>query len=105
MAANIRSSGSNTKANRVSVDVLRKVKTQRMMAALNLVKRSKMVGRVDHLEIDMESQKEVAEERGAEELEANRRQKIEEMFARLRKYRGKLPADFKFNREGANERH
>lgn len=27
-----------------------------------------------------------------------------ELLARLRKYRGRLPADFKFDREGANER-
>ncbi len=27
------------------------------------------------------------------------------LLARLRKYRGKLPADFKFDREDANARH
>lgn len=29
---------------------------------------------------------------------------IEEMFARVRKLRGAMPKDFKFNREEANER-
>jgi len=52
----------------------------------------------------MEPHKDLVEEIVSEEREAKRRQEIEEMFARLRKYRGKLPADFKFNREEANER-
>jgi len=37
-------------------------------------------------------------------LEIRKKPDIEEFLERLRKYRGKLPADFKFDREQANER-
>ncbi len=41
---------------------------------------------------------------GKRELTVSRKPDIEELFARLRKHRGLLPADFTFNREEANER-
>lgn len=37
-------------------------------------------------------------------LEIKKTPEIREILARLRKYRGKLPADFKFNRIEAHER-
>lgn len=37
-------------------------------------------------------------------LKLSRVPDTEELLARLRKYRGRLPADFKFNRDEANER-
>ena len=41
---------------------------------------------------------------GDGELEVAKKPDREELIARLRKYRGLLPADFKFDREEANER-
>ena len=41
---------------------------------------------------------------GAREFEVRRRPAARELLARLRKYRGKLPADFRFDRLDANER-
>ncbi len=37
-------------------------------------------------------------------FEIRKKPDTEEFLGRLRKYRGKLPADFKFDREQANER-
>ena len=37
-------------------------------------------------------------------FEIRKKPDTEEFLERLRKYRGKLPADFKFDREEANER-
>jgi antitoxin MazE len=37
-------------------------------------------------------------------FEIRKKPDTEEFLERLRKYRGKLPADFKFDREQANER-
>ena len=37
-------------------------------------------------------------------LTVARKPDIEEMLQRLRRFRGRLPADFKFDREEANER-
>lgn len=53
----------------------------------------------------METSKEKAEELVEDADEVRRKQEIIEMFVRLRKYRGRLPADFKFDREEAHERH
>jgi len=41
---------------------------------------------------------------GRGELNVAKKPDREELIARLRKYRGLLPADFKFDREEANER-
>jgi antitoxin MazE len=41
---------------------------------------------------------------GARSLEVARRPSSRELLARLRKYRGRLPADFRFDRLEANER-
>ena len=41
---------------------------------------------------------------GARSLEVARRPSSRELLARLRKYRGRLPADFRFDRIEANER-
>lgn len=41
---------------------------------------------------------------GARTLEVNRKPDPHELLARLRKLRGRLPADFKFDRLEANER-
>ena len=41
---------------------------------------------------------------GARTLEVNRKSAPHELLARLRKLRGRLPADFKFDRLEANER-
>jgi len=38
------------------------------------------------------------------EFDVARKPSTDELIARLRKYRGLLPADFKFSREEANER-
>jgi antitoxin MazE len=40
---------------------------------------------------------------GAREFEVAKRPKARELLARLRKFRGRLPADFKFDRLEANE--
>lgn len=40
----------------------------------------------------------------AREFEIERKSGARELLARLRKYRGRLPADFKFDRDEANER-
>jgi antitoxin MazE len=37
-------------------------------------------------------------------LDVARKPSRKELIARLRRFRGRLPADFKFDREGANER-
>lgn len=52
----------------------------------------------------MESQKGDIKERSAEQSVEERKQRVRDMFMRLRKYRGALPAGFKFNREEAHER-
>lgn len=44
----------------------------------------------------------IAEERV---FEVRRKPDREELLARMRKFRGTLPEDFKFNRDEANERH
>ena len=41
---------------------------------------------------------------GARSLEVARRPEVKELLARLRRLRGKLPADFRFDRLEANER-
>jgi antitoxin MazE len=41
---------------------------------------------------------------GSHSLEIKKTPEIREILARLRKYRGKLPADFKFDRIEAHER-
>ena len=41
---------------------------------------------------------------GSRNLEISKTPEVREILARLRKYRGKLPADFKFNRIEAHER-
>ena len=41
---------------------------------------------------------------GARVFEIKRRPEARELLARLRKFRGRLPADFKFDRLEANER-
>ena len=41
---------------------------------------------------------------GSRDLTVSRKPDLEELFERIRKYRGLMPADFKFNREEANER-
>lgn len=41
---------------------------------------------------------------GARALEVARKPSSRELLARLRKYRGRLPADFRFDRLEANER-
>jgi antitoxin MazE len=41
---------------------------------------------------------------GTREFEVRRRPAARELLACLRKYRGKLPADFRFDRPAANER-
>ena len=41
---------------------------------------------------------------GARSLEVGRRPSSRELLARLRKYRGRLPADFRFDRLEANDR-
>lgn len=41
---------------------------------------------------------------GARSLEVARRPSSRELLARLRKYRGRLPADFRFDRLEANQR-
>ncbi|MCU0973892.1 MAG: AbrB/MazE/SpoVT family DNA-binding domain-containing protein [Burkholderiales bacterium] len=41
---------------------------------------------------------------GARVFEIKRRPEARELLARLRKFRGQLPADFKFDRLEANER-
>lgn len=42
--------------------------------------------------------------RTADELADGCKRKIRKMIVRLRKYRGRLPLGFKFDREEANER-
>ncbi len=49
----------------------------------------------DHIEIDVA---------GARSLEVRRKPGARELLARLRKYRGRLPADFRFDRFEAHER-
>jgi antitoxin MazE len=46
----------------------------------------------------------VIEAVGTRRLEVSRAPDTEELLARLRQFRGRLPADFKFNRDEANER-
>ena len=41
---------------------------------------------------------------GSRSLEISKTPEVREILARLRKYRGKLPADFKFDRIEAHER-
>lgn len=41
---------------------------------------------------------------GARTFEVTRRPQARELLARLRKFRGRLPADFKFDRLESNER-
>jgi len=41
---------------------------------------------------------------GQRELDVARKPSRDELIARLEKFRGRLPADFRFNREKANER-
>lgn len=41
---------------------------------------------------------------GARRLEVSRKPSNRELLARLRKFRGRLPSDFKFDRLEANER-
>jgi antitoxin MazE len=41
---------------------------------------------------------------GKRSLEIGRKPEARELLARLRKYRGRMPADFKFDRLEANER-
>ena len=41
---------------------------------------------------------------GARHFEIKKRPSIRELLARIRKYRGRLPADFKFDRLEANAR-
>ncbi len=41
---------------------------------------------------------------GTRHLKVSRVPDQEELLARLRQFRGRLPADFKFNRDEANER-
>jgi len=41
---------------------------------------------------------------GSRNLEISKTPEVREILARLRKYRGKLPADFKFDRIEAHER-
>ncbi|MBL8499338.1 MAG: AbrB/MazE/SpoVT family DNA-binding domain-containing protein [Nitrosomonas sp.] len=41
---------------------------------------------------------------GSRDLEISKTPEVREILARLRKYRGKLPADFKFDRIEAHER-
>jgi len=41
---------------------------------------------------------------GKRQLDINRTPDARELLARLRKYRGQIPADFKFDRLEANER-
>ncbi len=41
---------------------------------------------------------------GSRDLTVSRKPDLEELFERIRKYRGLMPADFKFDREEANER-
>jgi antitoxin MazE len=41
---------------------------------------------------------------GARDLEATRKPDREALLARIRKFRGSIPADFKFDRLEANER-
>lgn len=43
-------------------------------------------------------------EKDRKEAEEKRRGTVEKLLTGLRKYRGRLHADFKFNREEANER-
>ena len=47
----------------------------------------------------------VIEAAGARQLHVSRAPDTEELLARLRQFRGRLPADFKFDRLEANERH
>lgn len=49
----------------------------------------------DEIEIDVA---------GARVLEVKKRPKAQELLARLRKFRGRLPADFRFDRLEAHER-
>lgn len=42
---------------------------------------------------------------GARDLAVARKPDVEELLARLRRLRGKLPADFRFDRLEANERN
>jgi antitoxin MazE len=46
----------------------------------------------------------VIEAVGTRRLEVSRAPDTEELLARLRQFRGRLPADFKLNRDEANER-
>jgi len=46
----------------------------------------------------------VIEAASARELRISRAPDTEELLARLRQFRGRLPADFKFDRDEANER-
>ncbi len=50
----------------------------------------------DHIEIQVS---------GARRFEIKKAPSSRELLARLRKYRGRLPADFKFDRMEANARH
>lgn len=58
---------------------------------------------VDALALD-EGDDVVIEAVGTRRLEVSRAPDTEELLARLRQFRGRLPADFKFNRDEANER-
>ncbi len=49
----------------------------------------------DDIEIEVQSVQRIA---------VKKKPSTEELLARLRKYRGRLPADFKFDREEANSR-
>ena len=49
----------------------------------------------DHIEIHVT---------GSRNLEISKTPEVRDILARLRKYRGKLPADFKFDRIEAHER-
>ncbi len=42
---------------------------------------------------------------GARVFEVRKKPEARELLARLRKYRGRMPADFKFDRLEAHERH
>ncbi|MDP1932968.1 MAG: AbrB/MazE/SpoVT family DNA-binding domain-containing protein [Gammaproteobacteria bacterium] len=42
---------------------------------------------------------------GERVFEVSRKPGTEELLARLRRFRGMLPEDFKFNRDEANDRH
>jgi len=58
---------------------------------------------VDALQLD-EGDEVIIEAAGARELRVSRAPDTEELLARLRQFRGRLPADFKFDRLEALER-